>query len=192
MGKRGKGSSYERELCKLLSSWWTDGKRSDVFWRTGGSGGRAKVRGRGGYGTYGQHGDIAATDPIGDALINLLCIEIKRGYSSFSVADILYQPLQRGSKPPAAQKMDSFLEQTRESWKQSGSFAWLLIHRRDQRQPVVFMPDFFWKLAKSRILDSTETYLVLYDQGERIFGVMLKDFLEAISPRFIKALAERV
>lgn len=187
-----KGGAYERELCKQLSSWWTDGKRTDVFWRTGGSGGRAKVRGRSGQGTYGQHGDIAATDPIGDALISLLCIEIKRGYSKSSVADVLYQPLPRGSSPPAPQKMDAFLEQTRESWKQSGSFAWLLIHRRDQRQPVVFMPEFFWKIIKRHVMYNCETYLVLYDQGERIFGVMLKDFLSSISPKFIKELAETV
>src|SRR5262245_2386383 len=49
-----KGSKFERDLCRQLSLWWSDGKRDDVFWRASQSGGRAKFRGRRGLQTHGQ------------------------------------------------------------------------------------------------------------------------------------------
>jgi len=39
-----KGSSFEREICTILSKWWTNNERDDVFWRTAGSGARATTR----------------------------------------------------------------------------------------------------------------------------------------------------
>lgn len=39
-----KGSVFEREICKALGRWWTDGERDDIFWRTAGSGARATCR----------------------------------------------------------------------------------------------------------------------------------------------------
>lgn len=36
-----KGSSFEREFCKKLSLWVSDGKDPDIFWRTAGSGSMA-------------------------------------------------------------------------------------------------------------------------------------------------------
>ena len=71
-GGHAKGSQFERTVCKDLSLWWTKGKRDDVFWRTSGSGARAKTRSKTGEKTFGQYGDVQATDPIGQPLICLL------------------------------------------------------------------------------------------------------------------------
>lgn len=41
-----KGSTFERLICKELSLWVTDEERTDVFWRSAMSGGRATVNSR--------------------------------------------------------------------------------------------------------------------------------------------------
>jgi len=132
---KGKGSGYEREICTAFGMWWTGGERDDVFWRASGSGARAKVRGRSGRSTAGQHGDVCATDPIGAPLIALFTIEIKRGYSSASIHAMLDRPARSAQGP-----YDAFLEQAMESHKNAGSEAWMLITRRDRRDAMVWVP----------------------------------------------------
>lgn len=134
-GNSSKGSEYEREMCRLLSHWWTYGVRDDIFWRSSGSGARAKVRGRRGVDTAGQHGDIAATDPIGAPFIRYFTVEIKRGYTDFTAQDLIDRLPKAG-----VQEWESWFAQTLESHKQAGSKAWLLITRRDRREALVWFP----------------------------------------------------
>lgn len=138
-GSSAKGSDYEREVCKRLSLWWTDDKRDDVFWRSSGSGARAKVRGRAGAQTAGQHGDVAATDPIGAPLIDALTIEIKRGYSEYTFQDVIDR-LEKGG----IQEWERWFGQAIESHDQSGSVSWMLITRRDRRSPLVWFPHYLF------------------------------------------------
>jgi len=141
---KGKGSAFEREFCKDLSLWWTFGEREDVFWRSSNSGGRATVRASAGKTTVGQHGDVAATDEIGIPLLNLVTIELKRGYSKSTVQDVF------DKKPHAAQQQwEKFYEQTVQSSLNAGSYSWLMVHRRDQRDPLVFMPSSFYNLLNN-------------------------------------------
>lgn len=143
MSKSSKGSKFEREICKLLSEWWTkDTKtpRDDVFWRSSSSGARATIRSKRGKGTAGQDGDICATDPIGNTLIKILTLELKRGYSAESVQDFLDSPL--GAKP---KKFEQFLQQTIRSYLNSGSFSWALIFKRDRRDPWIWTPWYLYK-----------------------------------------------
>ncbi len=67
-GKR-KGSQWERDFCKMLSLWWTDGADKDVFWRTSGSGCRHGIRE--------ECGDVSALKPSGVLLMNAVMIELK-------------------------------------------------------------------------------------------------------------------
>jgi len=134
-GTSTKGSAYERDMCKKLSMWWTHGQRDDIYWRSAGSGARAKVRGRAGRDTAGQHGDIAATDPIGAVLIDLLTIEIKRGYSENTMHDLFDRCATAGP-----QTYEDFITQTIESHEQAGSYSWLLITRRDRREALAWVP----------------------------------------------------
>lgn len=76
-GGKNKGSGYEREVCKKLSLWISDGKASDLFWRSSISGGRATVAFRKGESLKRQSGDITATAPEGHALTSRYFIECK-------------------------------------------------------------------------------------------------------------------
>jgi len=64
------GNTWEREFCRDLSLWWTDGKDNKVFWRTDSSG---AVKG-----VSELAGDVKAIKEIGFPLINNVIIELKR------------------------------------------------------------------------------------------------------------------
>lgn len=134
-GSRGKGSGYERDVCKQLSLWWTGGERDDVFWRSSGSGARATVRGRKGTATAGQYGDVAATDPIGKPFTDMFTVEVKRGYNDHTIQDLLDCP-----DDAAIQVWEGFLAQAWGSHKQAGSYAWMLVIKRDRREALVCIP----------------------------------------------------
>ena len=191
-----KGSSYEREVCTLLSRWWSEGKRDDIFWRSSGSGARATVRGKKNQKTAGQCGDVCATDPCGEPLIDLLTVEIKRGYSSFSFQDLIDR-----QEASALQWWEKAVEQAIMSHELAGSFAWLLIVRRDRRVPLVFMP---WFLSKTLIEigvevpdDVPEVQMRVEVRDEEklgdwhtIVGMLLVDFLRIVRPEHVKKLAK--
>src|SRR5574343_1504424 len=131
-----KGSAFEREVCKKLSLWWTHGERDDVFWRTAGSGARATTRSKGGRKTFGQYGDVQATDPIGQPLIDLFSIEIKRGYPQATLSTVL-----DASPKMKRQPLLLFADQALRSCEQSGAWSWMVIHKRDQRKATVLIPN---------------------------------------------------
>lgn len=124
-----KGGQFERDICKVLSQWWAG--RSDVFWRTAGSGARATVRAKKGQKTYGSYGDIYAVDPVGSPFTRLFTIELKKGYNSSTLFDFL------DGKKPLFEKWISKLRRTK---LEAGSSSWMLIHRRDWRKILVYIP----------------------------------------------------
>jgi hypothetical protein len=73
MNPKRKGSAFERDICKALSLWVTDGKNKDVFWRSAMSGGRATVHGR----DVRQAGDVCAVAPEGHAFCEYYYVECK-------------------------------------------------------------------------------------------------------------------
>jgi len=75
-GGKAKGASFERQVCKELSLWITDGKRTDCFWRSAMSGGRATVASKKGVDVR-QAGDITAVAPEGTELTDKWFIECK-------------------------------------------------------------------------------------------------------------------
>lgn len=193
MTKSGKGSSFEREICKKLSLWWTDGKDEDVFWRTAGSGARAKTRSKKNKTTFGQYGDIQATNPIGQPLIDLCSIELKRGYSNSTFADLLDHP--RESKE---QTYEKFVAQAEEDSRNAKARTWMLVTKRDRRLALVFMPlEFCKKLrqAGSRMeFCETEGFLCFLDKqgkGRKLYVCHLERFLEIVTPQhMIKCLQD--
>lgn len=72
-GGKGKGSEFERAICKQLSLWLTDGVSIDTFWRSAMSGGRATIK----QGLVRQAGDITAVAPEGHCLTNAFYFELK-------------------------------------------------------------------------------------------------------------------
>jgi len=125
-----KGSQFERDICRKLSKWWTNGKREDVFWRTSSSGAMATIRKKSNKSTFGQYGDIQAVDPIGANLLKKLSIELKRGYSNNSFSDLL-------------EKQKSiywdFVKQAEKEANDSGKTFWWLIVKRDRKETMCIM-----------------------------------------------------
>ena len=80
MANKAKGGNFEREISTLLSLNWSNGKRDDIFWRTGGSGARATSRFKRGKETSNETGDIGYKDAIGKPLIDIFNFELKTGY----------------------------------------------------------------------------------------------------------------
>lgn len=76
-----KGGAFEREICKRLSLWWSEGKRDDIFYRTSASGARWTARKKAGKSTANEHGDMGYTDPSGKKLCDRWIVEMKTGYA---------------------------------------------------------------------------------------------------------------
>ena len=191
MPKAAKGSDFERELCKRLSLWWTDGERNDIFWRTSQSGGRATQRSKKGETTFGSYGDLTAIDPIGSPLIKMFTIEFKRGSSYGTPGDLLdFKPI--NSKHPWV----VCLKQAIRSHEQAGSLAWMMICRRDHRLPIVYLEARILRMLRgdsgpiSSDSNFVKFYLTIKQESlgfDRICftGLPLESFLESISPKQI-------
>ena len=178
-----KGSSFEREICRKLSLWWTSGTRDDVFWRSAGSGAMAKSRKR--YqnkDTFGQYGDIQAVDPIGAPLLKVCSFELKRGYGKWSPMDIIDAPPPRkGAKEPVKQTLTKFLDQATEDCHNAGAKWPVLIVRRDARQAAIAMPFGMW----GRL--SCVPWVAFDYNGECYYMHNLDTWLAAVAPETIVA-----
>ena len=193
MAKSSKGSAFERLICTELSLWWTDGERDDVFWRTSISGGRATTRGKKGKQTTGQHGDVAATDPIGKPLIDLITIEIKRGYSKSSIQDLIDR-----SDKSAQQEYEKWIDKAITSSEAAGSDFWMIITRRDQRKAIVLMPQdlFYHALSDSPHYFTFSTKIRRKNkkkvQKMIVYGLLLDDFFKYASQRELIMLKRKI
>lgn len=183
MAKSSKGSKFERSICTELSLWWTGGERDDIFWRTAGSGARAKVRGRKGKNTKGQSGDICAIDPIGEPLISLITIEMKRGYSKNTIADLLDAP-----SYSAMQVFEMWIGQAQESSNNSKTPFWMIMHQRDRRQTVVYYPTILYGCLRDfgSFKNYPDPYMNFKFDGVWVSAMTLHSFISEIDPHDIK------
>jgi hypothetical protein len=187
-----KGGGYEREICKKLSLWWSGGKDDDLFWRSSQSGGRATSRFKKNKTTRGHCGDICATDSSGEPLVKLVTIEVKRGYNSCNLAEVLDKP-----RHLKQNLFESFIEQSISACSRAGTPYWMLIHRRDSRMAMVYFSRVLYKtLSRMTIFDTDLSGSVLIrtstnQQREVFFACMKLDtFLEAVDPGDIRVLAQ--
>jgi hypothetical protein len=184
-----KGAKFERDICKRLSRWWTNNKRDDVFRRSATSGGTATQRAKSGKKTFGQYGDIAIADPIGQPLLDLCAIELKTGYSTYSPMDMIDR--MECHHP----KYEKFFLQAIQQWNQSDSVFWLLIARRSGRRIMVYMPYRLYDrwdplmqdlpnmlYVRSKYKRANKTYAL------RTVGIPLDDFFRRVKSRDIRAL----
>ncbi len=186
-----KGGSYEREICRRLSLWWSRGENDDLFWRTSGSGARATVRGRKGKRTTNHCGDICSTDASSQPLIQTVIFELKRGYSRSTIAELLDCPL--GSKQ---QVYEEWFEQAETSRKNAGVLAWALVHKRDRREPIIFFQAHLWErlvtcgaemfsAPQVRFCVSLRKKELGVTVRETVYGMLLEDFLIKVNPQHI-------
>lgn len=178
-----KGSSFEREICKQLSLWWTEGSRDDIFWRTAGSGGRATNRAKVGKETSGAYGDLTFTNPIGADLLKLCCFELKRGYGMWCVLDLVDKS--QKARPPI---IADFWNQAKHSADSAGAKYPIVIFRRDQRQTsLIGGRDFL--AALSPYLGPHRGAKILANIGsDQIFIMPFAEWLNYTTPQAIKML----
>lgn len=188
MRGRGKGSKFERVLCRELSLWWTRGERDDVFWRTSQSGGRSKTRMKTGRKTFGQYGDIQAVDPIGRPLLDLLTIEAKKGYNKETAFNALDRIPKSGSI--RLSKWEGFLHQAQVDSHNAGTPYWLLIHKRDQRNAMVFVPTLLF-IQLPHLIYCRPQATLMTKGGERIFCTTLPQFKKNVDPAEIQGIVSR-
>lgn len=190
-----KGQDFERLVCTMLSEWWTDGRRDDVFWRTSGSGARATTRSKAGKSTHASYGDILAVDPIGAPLLKVFTIECKKGYPKASPSELLEMVF----RPPKIltccyMKM---LEQAHTAYLAAGSLTWALINRRTGREIMMAFPIGSTMWASTPWTDAARKVPHLYTSAPhhstllpnpiRLIQVQLKPFLKVLSPKSLRA-----
>ena len=191
----GKGSAYERKICKQLGLWFTDGARDDIFWRSCQSGGRATQRAKSGKTTFGSYGDIAAVDPIGGKLIKLFTIELKRGRSHGCPTDLL-----DAAKTKCVRPFEATLNQAILSTVQAGSKYWMLICQRDRKVSMLYTDVDCHVALLNRIHSSpfsrppSMRFDILVNQEKggpmrmKFVGMPLDSFLLRISPKQLLTL----
>lgn len=175
-----KGSQFERDIAKKLSKWWSRNLRDDIFWRTQNSGGRATTRLRSNKRTEGQHGDLSATDPSGQALLDVFSIELKKGYNKDCLLDLIESKSRTGK--PQAQK---FIDQAQRQAKEAGSIYWMLIWRRDNRSIMAAIP---FKAFKRLNIDPESLATIKTGSTSKIAVMLLDEFLELVKRPDIKKL----
>lgn len=183
-----KGSNFEREICKLLSLWWTGGEDDAVFWRSSQSGGRATQRAKSGRKTFGSYGDIAAVNPIGQPLLKLFTIELKRGKSHGCPNDLFDC---RPSKKP--KPFEEALVQARRSAEQAESLCWMLISRRDGRESMAYV-DGHVRHHLDCVMDGpTQRFSIILCDNTPIhfIGLRLSSFLDRVRPSEVAEAVER-
>lgn len=188
-----KGPSYEREVAKQLSLWWTKGDRDDLCWRTANSGGRATVRGRKGKRTAGHAGDLGATDAAMLPFFRLVTVEAKRGYTAACSLHNLIDPPAKESKSDKAQNYPAFLRQTRRAARRAGTPYWMLVHRPDRKNAVVFLPmpaaDVLLSSGFKR--DIPAPWAVIVVSKTPILFMTLANFFETFTRKDFKRVASK-
>lgn len=129
-----KGPAFEREICKEISEWWSNGEEDDVFWRTHGSGARATSRSKSGKKTSGQHGDICAVDSRGVALTKLITFSLKRGYAKTTIGDLI-DAGENNSEP----MFSKWIREAIRDSERAGTDGWMIIIKRNHRSTLAVM-----------------------------------------------------
>jgi len=205
-----KGSAFERDICKQLSQWWcsdlpgiaeADGPRDDIFWRATTSGARATQRARKGKRTAGSYGDITAIDPIGKPFTDLITLELKRGYNKHSIQDLIDKPKLAGQ-----QKWEEWHEQVTASQQTAGTPYWMILAKRDQREPLVLFPfELQWAIQGVCVAWMGPVHYLNVEicfrhfkvkpkkmVMERVVCYTWKQWLTAVTPKMIRKLARRL
>jgi len=189
----GKGDSFERELCRYISLWWTEGKDPDVFWRNPT---RKTKKGKGKH----QLGDLKADKTVGEPLISLFNIEFKSGYSvnksRKGVRNVPWDLLElidysENQKDLSKKTLMRFWNQCCEDSRISGRKP-LLIFKRDYHQPVVCIEDEVLCLLEQyngSFLFSHLTFVIPEERRTTVLIFIRKDvFFEWLNPESVKAL----
>jgi hypothetical protein len=124
-GGKAKGSQFEREVAVALSNWISNNQKSDIFWRSSTSGGRATTAMKSGKKLSNQVGDLSCIDQLGSKFINTFAVEIK------FYADLDFKGLITGKG-----KLLEFWDEIKKQAADHKKFP-LLIARQNRIKPIV-------------------------------------------------------
>ncbi|KKM80352.1 hypothetical protein LCGC14_1340700 [marine sediment metagenome] len=186
----GKGENFERDQCRFLSLWWTEGKHNDVFWRS-----RVRATRRSPDAKH-QLGDIKADSPEGEGLMAVFNIELKTGYSvgkkGKTVKNVPWDLLdlidyRKGSEDLEKKQIIKFWRQTVTDAEISERIP-LLIFKRDFHVPVVCIHDSLMDVFEQHNGRYKYSYLMLYP--EYLVLCRAETFFEWLSPETVKMIGE--
>ena len=183
----GKGSSFERTMCKEFSLWWTNKERDDVFWRTSQSGGRATQRAKSGKRTSDSYGDMMAVDEDGKPLTKFILTEFKKGYSKDLGLLIIIDGKQQ------IPILKGWWDKNEKIRKESGRQYGVLIFQRDYKKPCIVMDSDLFGLLESYIGEWCMTDLVEISFTEsvtKLVAVPLFPFFDWCSSETMRHLIE--
>lgn len=200
MARQDKGGKFERESCRMLSLWWTEGEFDDCLWRN-----RLR-RTTKAYNAQIQEGDITAVREIAIVLTEVLSIECKAGYS------IKRSPTKKTAAKKAQQKqkthnvpwdlldiIDGKHKKTKpvifQFWDQTLKAARLverhplLLFRRDFHEPGVCIEgELRGKLFE--LAGPPRREIRLLDPDHNLYFYSAEDFFTWIEPHHIRKLHE--
>jgi hypothetical protein len=189
--KSKKGSSFEREIAVKLSLWASNGEYDDWYWRTAGSGGRAKARSRTGKTTINSCGDIRPECGSAEFLFKKCIFELKRGYKNWSFLDCLDKAKTR--KNEILQSFEKFYEQAQGDAKNAGVPYCVIIAKRDKRQPIIVIPYRFYMDLKGKTKSNLKK--IIYDSSKvdckikcKVVCILLEDFFNNFTPNDFKEI----
>lgn len=156
--QKSKGNTFEREMAKILSLWWSDGKSDDLCWRSSSSGGRATQRAAKGKTTKGAAADLT---PVGDEMIpffDCFIVELKKGYNTDSIQDLIDK-----TKSVYSEWIDKCISECSEQ----GIPFFIIMHKRDRRK-TIFITN-YPKIGRN----------VLKENNRILWWGSLQDFLDS-------------
>lgn len=200
---REKGNNYERQMCKRVSLWVSDGVTDELVWRTDASGSRATNRQRLGHDTrkY-EFGDMKPTGEEARPLFEYLCWEL-RSRARFEMFTVFGS----GKEDPKLSLLSSWAKACAEA--DCSSRRPVLITHANGRPDIIWVERALFvetvitdrsirdlKAIEFRIpeemtvrYDKNKTYTFRYEQ--EVVGVNLAEWLFEMDPEVFIACVER-
>lgn len=172
---KGKGSSWERDIAKMLTKWVTGAEKPYVFWRSPGSGAMATISEE----NKEISGDIYTLRPEGAFFTDTFSVECKTGYPLSSFHKCL-----KGTK---TDEIRDFWEQSCRDAKNASKIP-MLIYKKKNYNALVGIPV---SCPLSEKLNKLPSISVNFDAKYDLPSVILvdmKEFFEIITPDDVRSL----
>jgi len=185
----GKGQNDERETAKEISLWWSHNKRSDLVWRTAGSGARATVRTKKRKKTAYQYGDLTFMDTIIKPLFDLMLFELKRGYTR-DIDTLSFVDAMITKKGPLL--LQWWLKAEKERQSANRRFS-VIIFKRDRHEKCIMMSsEFFVYLENLNGIFTKPMLMVNQVIGQTLVIISFDDFKRWCPPESITMLCNQL
>jgi hypothetical protein len=173
MSAKQKGNAFEREISKKLSLWVSNNTRDDIFYRTDASGARYTQRMKKNKNTVNSIGDISFKDLMGADLIKKFIIEVKRGYTTENLLNVLDEKNKN--------IIIEWLVKLQLEMKSSMKKEFLIFWKRDRHDIICICN----KLTFERIKTSLNNYIILNYNNENFYIINSKILFSSDYNQFI-------